>query len=130
MTDYPLRMTERPGNSSAAVVTAARYDVLPAEARLAITVDLTITNRLKDTVTRQYYFDRAYIAVMPGTANFKVIPGSGTATPIVVVTHSIPEAVLLADRVVVMARGRRIAEGTPEEVHANAAVQAAYLGTG
>ena len=64
------------------VVTSSRYEVKPDEARVAITVDLTVTNRLKDTVTRQFSFDRAYIAVMPGTANFKVTAGTGTATPV------------------------------------------------
>ncbi len=65
------------------VVTSSRYEVKPDEARVAITVDLTIANRLKDTVTRQFYFDRAYIAVMPGMTNFKVTAGTGTATAVV-----------------------------------------------
>jgi ABC-type uncharacterized transport system ATPase subunit len=35
-----------------------------------------------------------------------------------------------ADRVLVMARGALIAEGTPAEVQANAEVQAVYFGSG
>jgi branched-chain amino acid transport system ATP-binding protein len=34
-----------------------------------------------------------------------------------------------ADRVIVLDRGRVIAEGTPAEIRANASVQAVYLGT-
>jgi branched-chain amino acid transport system ATP-binding protein len=34
----------------------------------------------------------------------------------------------LAHRITVMAAGRILAEGTPAEIHANRAVQAAYLG--
>ncbi len=35
-----------------------------------------------------------------------------------------------ADRVTVLNFGEMLAEGTPAEIHANAEVQAAYLGTG
>jgi hypothetical protein len=59
------------------IVTNARYDVQPSKRKVAISVDLTMTNRLRDTRTRRYYFDRAYLAVLPGTSAYK-ISGSGT----------------------------------------------------
>ena len=44
-------------------------------------VDLLLTNHLKDTVTRRYYFDRAFLAVLPDTSGFKLTwDGKGTPT--------------------------------------------------
>ena len=37
-----------------------------------MTVQLTAVNHLKDTKTRLYFFDRAYLAVPPNTANFRI----------------------------------------------------------
>lgn len=45
-----------------------------------------------------------------------------------VVEHNMEFVMTLCDRVMVMHRGTRIAEGTPEEVRANPAVLEAYLG--
>ena len=61
------------------LVSTARYDVQPADRRIRVTVDLTLTNRLKDTTTRLYYFDHALFDVLPGATAFKVstdAPGS------------------------------------------------------
>ena len=63
------------------IVTEARYDVQPAKRRVRVTLDLVLRNRLKDTATRRYYFDRAFLAVLPGTSGFKLGPeGSVRAT--------------------------------------------------
>jgi len=59
------------------VVTDARYDVQPAQRRVRITVDATATNRKSDTRTRRFYFDRAYLAVQPGTKAFAVVSPKG-----------------------------------------------------
>ena len=59
------------------VVTDARYDVQPAEHRVRISVDATATNRKHDTRTRRFYFDRAYLAVQPGTKSFAVTSPKG-----------------------------------------------------
>ncbi|MBI3749417.1 MAG: hypothetical protein HY262_11320, partial [Chloroflexi bacterium] len=50
----------------------ARYDVQPAQQRVRVIVDLLLTNHLKDTVTRRYYFDKAFLAVLPNTSGFKL----------------------------------------------------------
>lgn len=47
---------------------------------------------------------------------------------VVVVEHDLDIVFRLAERVSVLAAGRLIADGTPEEVQANDAVQEAYLG--
>ena len=44
--------------------------------------------------------------------------------------HSMDVVFAYADRILVLARGRLIAEGTPDEVRHNPEVQAVYLGTG
>jgi hypothetical protein len=62
------------------LVTDARYDVVPEEARVQVTLQIVATNRLKDTATRRYYFDRAFLAVLPGTTGFRVTGSAGTPT--------------------------------------------------
>ena len=54
------------------ITSHARYDVQPDDRRVRLTVDLTLTNRLKDTKTKRYYFDEAFLAVLPGTSGFKL----------------------------------------------------------
>jgi hypothetical protein len=60
------------------MVTDATYDVLPDERRVAVSVDITATNHLRDTVTRRFYFDTGYLAVLPGTTHFKVTASGAT----------------------------------------------------
>lgn len=47
---------------------------------------------------------------------------------IVFIEHIVSAVMAVSDRVVVLANGRKLAEGTPGEVLANSAVQRAYLG--
>ncbi len=47
---------------------------------------------------------------------------------IVLIEHDMRVVFHLADRLTVLDQGRLLAEGTPEEIAANEAVQAAYLG--
>lgn len=54
------------------LVAHARYEVDPDAARVHVSVDLTATNHKKDTSTRRYYFDRAYLAVLPGARDVRV----------------------------------------------------------
>jgi hypothetical protein len=61
------------------IVSEARYDVQPARERVRVTVDLTLTNRLKDTRTRRYFFDHAFLAVLPSASGFRLTwEGGGT----------------------------------------------------
>ncbi|TJW62928.1 MAG: ABC transporter ATP-binding protein, partial [Mesorhizobium sp.] len=45
------------------------------------------------------------------------------------IEHNMPVVMQLADRITVFNAGKILAEGTPEQVRANAEVQDAYLGT-
>ena len=55
-----------------------RYDVDPVNGLIHVTASVTAVNHLKDTKTRLYYFDRAYLAVQPGTTGFKISARTGT----------------------------------------------------
>lgn len=66
------------GSPDLTIVTQARYEVQPAERRVRVTVAITATNHLADTATRRYYFDRAFLAVLPDTSGFKITAPSGT----------------------------------------------------
>ena len=50
----------------------ARYTVDPPKRAVHVGVSVTVTNRRADTKTHRYFFDRAYLAVQPGTTGFKV----------------------------------------------------------
>ena len=55
----------------------ARYDVQPDKARVHLTLDATIRNTHHDTGGVRTYYDTAYLAVLPGTANFRATsPGA------------------------------------------------------
>jgi hypothetical protein len=61
------------------ITSVAKYDVQPDKQRVRVTVDLTLTNHLKDTKTKRYYFDEAFLDVMPRTSGFKLTrAGSGS----------------------------------------------------
>ena len=63
------------------VVGDARYVVQPDQHRIRITVDLTLTNHLTDTKTTRYYFDKAFLAVMPQASGYHLTwAGQGSPT--------------------------------------------------
>ncbi|HTK45756.1 MAG TPA: hypothetical protein VL749_10440 [Patescibacteria group bacterium] len=62
---------------SLTVIGDALYDVRPDEGRVAVTVHLSATNHLRNTVTRQFSYRTAYLTVQPGTSGFALSGGSG-----------------------------------------------------
>ena len=71
----------------------ARYVVDPEKQRVLVSVGLTATNHRIDTKTRRFYYDRAFLAVQPGTTGFKVT--SSGAKPVVRVTKKTKTYTLL-----------------------------------
>ena len=86
------------------LVTAATYDVVPEERRVAVTVAITAANHLQDTATKRYYFEAGYLAVLPGSSHFAV--SSPGLSPTVSVAASKPGYVLLK-----IGFGTRLASG-------------------
>jgi hypothetical protein len=62
------------------IVSNATYTVDPDKSAVHVAVNLTVANHLTDTKTRLYYFDKAYLAVPPNTAAFKVSSKTGKPT--------------------------------------------------
>lgn len=62
-------------------------------------------------------------------ANFKeVVREVNKTTTVLLIEHNMDVVMTLADQITVMERGTVLAEGTPDAIMNNAAVQAAYLG--
>lgn len=76
------------------LVAATTYDVLPDEHRIAVTVKVTATSTLKDTITRRFYVDRAYLAVPASATNLRISATSGKPS-VTVSSRAAGAAVLL-----------------------------------
>lgn len=68
------------------LVTSATYDVQPDRGQVAISVAISATNHLQDTITKRYTFSEAYLAVLPSTSGFKLTT-TGSGTPRVAVAR-------------------------------------------
>jgi hypothetical protein len=86
------------------IVGDARYEVVPTDKLVHVTVDLVARNHLRDTAARKYYFDRAFLAVPPGATAFTLT--ASAAKPTVRVSRRQADHQVLA-----LAFGQRIASG-------------------
>ena len=77
----PLAAPTAEAASSGLTMTAdTRYTVDPAKRRVHVAVALSATNHRTDTKTRRFFFDRAFLAVQPGTTGFRVSSAGATPT--------------------------------------------------
>ncbi|MEO8230402.1 MAG: hypothetical protein ABI628_11670, partial [Chloroflexota bacterium] len=53
------------------LVGAARYVVQPEQRRVHVTVDVVATNHARETISTRYVYDRANLAVLPGSTGFR-----------------------------------------------------------
>jgi hypothetical protein len=53
------------------LVGAANYVVQPEQRRVHVTVDLVATNHARETISTRYVYDRANLAVLPGSTGFR-----------------------------------------------------------
>ncbi|KQQ79280.1 ABC transporter ATP-binding protein [Rhizobium sp. Leaf321] len=60
----------------------------------------------------------------------RLVKEIATSATVLLIEHNMPVVMQLADTITVLNHGQILAEGAPDEIRANAAVQAAYLGTG
>lgn len=76
------------------LVAAATYDVLPGEHRVAVTARITARSTLKDSATRRFYSDRAYLAVPVAATNLRLAAATGKPS-VSVSTRTAGSAILL-----------------------------------
>jgi hypothetical protein len=88
----PAAQDVRAATPDLTIVTNASYQVRPSDRLVRVTVDLNLRNNLRDTATRRYYFDTAFLAVLPGTSRFRV---SGPGDPTVRATRRNDDYTLL-----------------------------------
>jgi len=62
------------------IVTNARYDVQPDAHRVRVTLDMVLTNRVADSLTKRYFFDHAFLSILPGASGV-TLSWSGSGTP-------------------------------------------------
>jgi hypothetical protein len=90
---------------SLTIVTDATYEVQPEQHRVQVTLDMVLTNHLRDTRSRRYYFDHAFIGVLPDASDYK-LSWSGGGKPGVAVSKKTDKFTVLD-----LALGERIYSG-------------------
>ncbi|HET7703695.1 MAG TPA: hypothetical protein VFK35_09855 [Candidatus Limnocylindrales bacterium] len=76
----PFSATTAAAATGLTMTADARYVVDPAKKAVHVSVGLTATNHRTDTKTRRYFYDQAFLAVQPGTTNFRITsPGASPA---------------------------------------------------
>ena len=93
---------------SLTLVTDARYDVLPDEGRVAVSVGVRATNHLKDTASKRFFFEQAYLAVQPGATGFR-LAASGLRPSVSVVATEPTHTLLLLRFGTRLAAGKTLA---------------------
>jgi hypothetical protein len=75
------------------LVGAARYTVQPEQHRVHVTVDLVATNHARETVSTRYVYNRANLAVLPGSTAFRAT-NNGVKVAVTVAARSADSTLL------------------------------------
>jgi branched-chain amino acid transport system ATP-binding protein len=129
----------------------AKPAVIAAKAEEAL-AHVGLSDRLKDRAGTMSYGHQRLLEVAMGLAlepkllildeptqglsdgeieNFcRLVKEISRSATVLLIEHNMPVVMQLADTITVLNHGEILAEGSPDDIRANAAVQAAYLGTG
>jgi branched-chain amino acid transport system ATP-binding protein len=124
---YTFQITSIYGNLTAEENVALAAHRPGSGAGLEYLARVGLQDRARQRAATLSYGHQRLLEIAMGLALVRQVAKDAT---VLLIEHNMPVVMALAHRITVLDRGRILAEGSPAEIRANAAVQSAYLGTG